>query len=79
MDTLAYAKKLIEVGVPQKQAEVQAEALSDAFKGEIATKGDIKELENKIKDLEIRMVKWFSSIIIGLVISIFIALLRYIK
>ena len=79
MDTLAYAKKLIEVGVPQKQAEVQAEALSDAIKGEIATKGDIKELENKIKDLEIRMVKWFSSIIIGLVISIFIALLRYIK
>ena len=47
MDTLAYAKKLIEVGVPQKQAEVQAEALSDAFKGEVATKGDIKELENK--------------------------------
>ncbi len=79
MDTLAYAKKLMEVGVPQKQAEVQAEALSDAFKGEIATKGDIKELENKIKDLEIRMVKWFSSIIIGLVISIFIALLKYIK
>ncbi|MDA8299618.1 MAG: hypothetical protein M0Z57_06440 [Deltaproteobacteria bacterium] len=79
MDTLAYAKKLIEVGVPQKQAEVQAEALSDAFKGEVATKGDIKELENKIKDLEIRMIKWFSSIIIGLVISIFIALLRYIK
>ncbi len=79
MDTLAYAKKLIEVGVPQKQAEVQAEALSDAFKGEVATKGDIKELENKIKDLEIRMIKWFSIIIIGLVISIFIALLRYIK
>ena len=79
MDTLAYAKKLIEVGVPQKQAEVQAEALSDAFQGEVATKGDIKELENKIKDLEIRMIKWFSSIIIGLVISIFIALLRYIK
>ena len=79
MDTLSYAKKLMEVGVPQKQAEVQAEALSDAFKGEIATKGDIKELENKIKDLEIRMVKWFSSIIIGLVISIFIALLKYIK
>jgi hypothetical protein len=79
MDTLAYAKKLIEAGVPQKQAEVQAEALSDAFQGEVATKGDIKELENKIKDLEIRMIKWFSSIIIGLVISIFIALLRYIK
>ncbi len=59
MDTLAYAKKLIEVGVPQKQAEVQAEALSDAFQCEAATKGDIKELENKIKDLEIRMIKRF--------------------
>ena len=67
MDTLAYAKKLIEAGVPQKQAEVQAEALSEALKGDVATKGDIKELE-------VKMVKWFSGVIIGIVISIFILL-----
>ncbi len=71
MDTLAYAKKLIEAGVPQKQAEVQAEALSEALKGDVATKGDIKELE-------VKMVKWFSGVIIGIVISILLAVLKLI-
>ncbi len=71
MDILAYAKKLIEAGVPQKQAEVQAEALSEALKGDVATKGDIKELE-------VKMVKWFSGVIIGIVISILLAVLKLI-
>ena len=71
MDTLAYAKKLIEAGVPQKQAEVQAEALSEALKGDVAANGDIKELE-------VKMVKWFSGVIIGIVISILLAVLKLI-
>ena len=71
MDTLAYAKKLIEAGVPQKQAEVQAEALSKALKGDVAANGDIKELE-------VKMVKWFSGVIIGIVISILLAVLKLI-
>ena len=71
MDTLAYAKKLIEAGVPQKQVEVQAEALSEALKGDVAANGDIKELE-------VKMVKWFSGVIIGIVISILLVVLKLI-
>lgn len=39
-DTLAYSKKLRRVGGPEKQAEVQAEAL--------ATKQDLYELEGHL-------------------------------
>ena len=31
IDTLAYAKKLIQSGVPESQAEIQAETLSKAL------------------------------------------------
>ena len=30
-DTLKFARRLKEAGVPEKQAEVQAEAMADAF------------------------------------------------
>jgi hypothetical protein len=62
-DTLMYAKKLREAGVPEKQAEVQAEALKEIIENNLATKKDIEELkvslenklELKIKDLEYRL------------------------
>ena len=47
-DTLAYAKKLMAVGVPEKQAEVQAEALAEVIEERIATKQDLRELEYRI-------------------------------
>ena len=61
---LQYAKKLREAGVPEKQAEAQAEALAeimeekfDAFatkedfkKLAIATKEDIKNLETSLRN-----------------------------
>jgi len=47
-DTLQYAKKLKEAGVPEKQAEVQAEALSEIIEDKIATKQDLKELEYRL-------------------------------
>ena len=51
IDTLAYAKRLIQSGVPESQAEIQAEtlskALSEVLSNNVATKLDIKELENK--------------------------------
>ena len=30
-DTLKFARRMIEAGVPQKQAEAQAEVLAEAF------------------------------------------------
>lgn len=47
-DTLAYAKKLKAVGVPSEQADVQAEALFELVDEKLATKRDLKELEERL-------------------------------
>ena len=50
-DTLAYAKRLREAGVPEPQAEAQSAALADALRqnaGELATKADLRELELRL-------------------------------
>ena len=58
-DTLAYAKKLKDAGVPEAQAEVHAEALADIIDERLSTKKDLKELEvtlrHEIKELEMRL------------------------
>ena len=51
-DTLQYAKKLREAGVPEQQAEVQAEALREIIDDKLATKADIRQLELEIKRSE---------------------------
>ena len=54
-DTLMYAKKLRKAGVPEKQAEAQAEALKEIIETNLATKLDIRELKAEIKELEYKM------------------------
>ena len=84
-DTLAYAEKLTSAGMPEKQAkaiaEAQADILSKRILETVATKADIKELEIKMKDLEIRLIKWFAGLFIvqiGVTIGIVIAILKFI-
>ncbi len=54
-DTLAYSKKLKAAGVPEKQAEVQAEAFAEIIEERLATKHDIVLLQKDIKELEISL------------------------
>lgn len=55
-DTLAYVKKLKAAGVPEEQAEVQAEAFAEIIEERLATKQDLKELELRLKhDLTLRL------------------------
>ena len=42
MDTLGYAKRLRDAGVPQQQAEAHAEAARDFVMGELVTKTDLQ-------------------------------------
>jgi hypothetical protein len=49
-DTLTYARRLREVGVPQEQAEAHAEALAAAVTETLATKHDVRELAAASKD-----------------------------
>jgi hypothetical protein len=46
-DTLTYARRLREVGVPQEQAEAHAEALAAAVTETLATKEDLRALATK--------------------------------
>jgi len=45
--TLAYARRLRQVGVPEEQAEVHAEALAAATET-LATKQGLRELEYRL-------------------------------
>ena len=48
-NTLIYANKLKESGVDSKQAEVQAELLSEIFEERLVTKEDIGILKSEVK------------------------------
>ena len=67
-DTHAYIKKLEAVGVPERQAEVQAQALSELVNERLVTKQDleraIKELEHTIKELEYRLIIRLGSMMV---------------
>jgi hypothetical protein len=68
-DTLAYANKLKAAGVPDKQAEVQAEAISELIDEKLATKQDLEILAYKLTiRLGSMMVAGFS--ILGVLIKI---------
>ena len=72
-DTLAYAKKLKAVGVPDHQAEIQAETFAEIIDANLATKRDLKELELRleaqIKESEnrttVNIVKWVAGMLIA--------------
>jgi hypothetical protein len=52
IDTLAYARRLRDAGIPEPQADAQAVALAEALRqntGEIVTRGDLKELKLKLE------------------------------
>ena len=59
-DTLTYAKKLQEAGVPPQQAEAHAGALKELVEGNLATRPDIEELraatKQDLKEVEARLV-----------------------
>ncbi len=80
-DTLKFARRLKEAGIP----EVQAEAFSDAFREvqeshseTLSTKSDIKELRGEIREFriefqgelrevraEMRLLRWMLALIIA--------------
>jgi len=67
-DTHAYVKKLKGVGVPEEQAEVQAEALANLVDERLATKQDLEALESNLrrdlKELEMRLLIRLGSLLV---------------
>jgi hypothetical protein len=55
-DTLGYAKRLRDAGVPQAQAEAHAEAAREFVMGELVTKTDLAlSLDNLKLSLTVRL------------------------
>ena len=57
-DTLAYAKKLKSAGVPEAQAEIQAEALKEIINSELVTKRDLT-------DAKVEIIKWVAGMLVA--------------
>jgi hypothetical protein len=69
IDTLRYAKRLKAAGFTDEQAEVQAEALSEAVRDSLVTKPDLSETETRIRleirDLHSNLIRWLVPMLIG--------------
>lgn len=78
-DTLAYANKLKQAGVPDRRAEVQAEAMAELVEERLATKRDLSELEeriaNRMNELEYRLTVRLGSMLV-VAVSILAALVK---
>ena len=79
-DTLHYANRLKAAGVPEKQAEVQAEAMAEIIEDKLTSKRDLKqsedalvltinntknELELKIAELKADVIKWMLGALVA--------------
>ncbi len=74
-DTLLYSKKLREVGCPELQAEIQAEALKEIVDNNIATKQDINALRGDMEKLEYRLTAKLGTMIV-IAVSVLAALIK---
>lgn len=73
-DTLGYAKRLREAGVPQQQAEAHAEAAREFVMAELVTKPDLQTLASQV-DAKLENVKLALTVRLGAMLAAGIALL----
>jgi capsule polysaccharide export protein KpsE/RkpR len=93
-DTISVIKELKAGGFTSKQAEAQAKVIFYALKqaedarfSELATKKDLKDVEIKIKELEVKIsdakaetIKWVAGMLLvqaGILIGGFFAIVRF--
>lgn len=68
-DTHFFIKKLINDGIPEKQAEAIVEFVRETREVDfnvVATKSDIKELRSEIRELELRLTVKLGGMIMAL-------------
>ena len=83
-DTLVYANKLKQAGVPDQQAEAQSEALAGVLESQIATKKNLlglkfellTKLNSEISAVKFDLVKWMISLIVPIYILLVTILIK---
>lgn len=69
-DTLKFARRLREAGVPDRQAEAEACALAEVFAGqreELATKEFVRaELQSELEPIrnDLHLIKWILALVV---------------
>ena len=61
-DTLAYVKRLKAAGVPEAQAEIQAETFAEIIDEKVATKQELATLEANVTT---KIIKWVASMLVA--------------
>jgi len=74
-DTHAYVKKLRSVGVPEEQAEVQAEALAQLVNDQLVSK---QYLDFRLAELKTDLIKWVIGTA-GAQVALIVTLLKVVK
>jgi len=73
-DTHAYVKRLTAAGMPEAQAEVQAEAFAELINDQLATKRDLAELEMRLggqsKELEMRLTHQMKQLELSITVKL---------
>jgi hypothetical protein len=72
LDTLKYSRILEAVGISRDQAEAHIKIISEIVEGDLATKQDIKGLENKLVQLEYRLIIKLGAVV-GAIVTLAIA------
>jgi hypothetical protein len=90
-DTLGYAKRLRDAGIPQEQAEAHAEAAREFIMTELVTKQDLDirlrgveaamqnmelRLENRIDSLELRLMVRLGGML-AVAVAILAAIIKF--
>jgi hypothetical protein len=78
IDTLKYAKRLQAAGVPQEQAEAQAETLADAIEVNLVTKQLFEEglerlkndLRVEVREQQSNLIRWLVPLMLGQIAAI---------
>jgi hypothetical protein len=75
-DTLKFAQRLEQAGVPRDQAvamaEVQRESLAEIMDAQLATKSDIQDVRLKLieHDGQFSLLKWMLGVLLAGVLSL---------
>lgn len=69
IDTLRFARKLKDAGVPPDQAEAMADALGSELVDQLATKADLRELRTELGGA-VRLLQWMLGFTLAFVVAI---------
>ena len=84
-DTLSYFEKPKAAGVPESQANAQVEVMQgvvqqydEASRKELATKGDIQDVRNELKDTKHEILKWMIAPMVAQT-ALIVAVIAFLK